>query len=73
MVENKSGRIRTHCEQLATRAATATAAATTAEGDADLQIDGEALHRETSLKTEGVKLLGHREQALKHTETESLS
>lgn len=41
----------------------------TAEGDSDLQVDGEALHRERRLKTEGVKLLGHREQALKHTKT----
>lgn len=41
----------------------------TAEGDSDLQVDGEALHRETSLKTEGVKLLGHREQALEHRKT----
>lgn len=64
MVEKKSGRIRTHCEQLATRAATRAAAAMTAEGDSDLQVDGEALHRETRLKTEGVELLGHREQAL---------
>lgn len=69
MVEKKSGRIRTHCEQLATRAARRAAAAMTAEGDSDLQVDGEALHRETRLKTEGVKLLGHRQQALKHTKT----
>lgn len=67
MAEKKSGRIGTHCEQLATRAAAAVA--TRAEGDSDLQVDGEALHRETRLKTEGVKLLGHGEQALKHTKT----
>lgn len=39
------------------------------EADSDLQVDGEALHRETGLKTEGVELLCHWEQALKHTHT----
>lgn len=37
----------------------------------NLQVDGEALHREASLKTERVKFLCHREQTLQNTQTQN--
>ena len=35
--------------------------------DTDLQVDGEALHREASLETERVKFFCHWEQTLENT------